>query len=79
MLRITVRVNEKVIGKFAAVRTSGTAKGINQYDVLDVTNISSNESVYNGTMIGKIEHKYADGASVLSQKILEEVDDSHFN
>ena len=78
MLRITVQINEKVIGEFAAVRTSDTAKGTNQYDILDVTNISSKESVYNGEMIGKIEHNYGDGANVLSQKILEEVDGSQF-
>lgn len=74
MLRVTVDVNGRPIGRIAAVRTT-EGKGENNYEIYDVTDVDAGQSVVeHGTLITEITHTYNDGAAVLVQKMMSEVE-----
>lgn len=74
MLRVTVDINGRQIGKVAAVRVTQN-QSPNTYEVYDVTGVRPTQSVVEqGTQLTTVEHYYEDGASVLVQKMMEKID-----
>lgn len=74
MLRVTVDINGRKLGEVAAVNITGEQSGINQYEVYDIDNVSSGESIVEkGTQIAELEHRYEDGAATLVQKMMNEI------
>lgn len=76
MLRLTVDINGRKIGQVGAINISGDKSGVNTYHIYDVSSVAPGESVTEqGTKIGEVEHRYEDGAAILSKKVLDEIGD----
>lgn len=75
MLRINVDINGRGIGELAAINITGNQSGINTYEIYNIDNLQFGDSITEkGTKIGKLEHKYEDGAAKLIQKMMAEIE-----
>lgn len=75
MLRVTVDINGRAIGRVAAVKQSESTSGLNEYEVYDVRGVKPGESVTEeGEFLFTITHRYEDGASKLVEIMMRELE-----